>query len=157
MLAMKLTLNSLGFNFFRHHCVESPGDTAMLVQLVPRSGVHTDKGHAQTAIMPSGDARALRRRLLLIVGAPLLALPMLLIEREKPAIGRTAWATAVMAVFWATECLPMAVTSLLPLVVFPLLGVVEADVISRNYFKDKIVLFFGGTRRRRIIAPFTRR
>ena len=49
-----------------------------------------------------------------------------------------------MATYWATECLPMAVTSLLPMVLFPLLGVLKADVASRNYFQDKIVLFFGG-------------
>ena len=76
--------------------------------------------------------------------APIIALPLLLIEPDTPAIGRTAWVAAVMAAYWATECLPMAVTSLLPIVLFPALGVVEADTISRNYFKDKIVLFFGG-------------
>ena len=32
-----------------------------------------------------------------------------------------------MACFWASECLPMAVTSLLPMVLCPLLGIVEAD------------------------------
>ena len=90
-------------------------------------------------------ARKIRRRLLLIVGAPIVLLPMLLIDHEKsPAIGQTAWCASLMATYWATECLPMAVTSLLPMVLFPLLGVLPADTVSRNYFQDKIVLFFGG-------------
>ena len=73
---------------------------------------------------------------------PIVVLPLLLIE---PAIaGRCAWATAVIAILWATEALPIAVTSLLPLVLFPLLGVAPAERMSRNYFADKIVLFFGG-------------
>ena len=34
--------------------------------------------------------------------------------------------------------------SLLPLVLYPALGVLPAAAVSTNYFKDKIVLFFGG-------------
>ena len=95
--------------------------------------------------MAAPDARRrYLRSLFLLVVAPLLALPTLLIEPSEPSIGRTAWAATVMAIYWASECLPMAVTSLLPIVLFPALGVVPADTISRNYFSDKIVLFFGG-------------
>ena len=50
----------------------------------------------------------------------------------------------MIAVFWATEAMPIAVTSLLPIVLFPALGVMRAEQISKSYFKDKIVLFFGG-------------
>ena len=88
--------------------------------------------------------RRYRRQLITLIAAPVLVLPLLAIEPSTPSIGRTAWAAAVIAIYWATECLPMAVTSLLPMVLFPLLGVVPADAISRNYFQDKIVLFFGG-------------
>ena len=84
------------------------------------------------------------RSSLVVLAAPIVALPMLAIESDVPAIGRTAWVAALMAIYWATECLPMAVTSLLPMVLFPLLGVLPADAVSRNYFQDKIVLFFGG-------------
>ncbi len=73
---------------------------------------------------------------------PLLSLPLLLIE--PTSAGRAAWATAIIAMLWATEALPIAVTALLPIVLFPTLGVVPADRVSRNYFADKIVLFFGG-------------
>ena len=74
--------------------------------------------------------------------SPLVALPLLAIS--PASAGRAAWATFVIASLWATEALPIAVTSLLPIVLFPLLGVVPADRVSRNYFADKIVLFFGG-------------
>ena len=88
--------------------------------------------------------RAYRKKLLILLITPLLGLVLLPIASDEPKIGRTAFVAAIMATYWATECLPMAVTSLLPMVFFPALGVVPADQISRNYFQDKIVLFFGG-------------
>ena len=78
----------------------------------------------------------------MLFAAPVICLPMLLIQ--PASAGRTAWVTGVMAILWATEAIPMAVTALLPLVLFPCLGVLPADRVSRNYFADKIVLFFGG-------------
>jgi di/tricarboxylate transporter len=49
-----------------------------------------------------------------------------------------------MAVYWITEVCPLAVTSLLPLVLFPLLGVVKAKDISPPYFSNTNILFMGG-------------
>lgn len=40
-----------------------------------------------------------------------------------------------MAVFWVTETIPLPVTALLPMVIFPLLGVADAREISREYLK----------------------
>ncbi|EOD11665.1 hypothetical protein EMIHUDRAFT_41435, partial [Emiliania huxleyi CCMP1516] len=51
---------------------------------------------------------------------------------------------AVMGGFWAFELLPIAVTALLPLFLFPLLGIMPAQAVSQSYFQDKNVLFFGG-------------
>ena len=90
-----------------------------------------------------GARSVIRPRVLLL--APPLLLPLLLLGGdEAPQIGRAAWAIGLMATLWATEALPIAVTSLLPLVLFPCLGVADAERVSKNYFKDKIVLFFGG-------------
>lgn len=40
-----------------------------------------------------------------------------------------------MAVYWVTEALPLAATALLPVLVFPLLGVMKASELSSNYIK----------------------
>ena len=48
-----------------------------------------------------------------------------------------------MAVYWITEVCPLAVTSLLPLILFPLLGVVEAKEVSLPYFSETNVLLLG--------------
>ena len=50
----------------------------------------------------------------------------------------------LMATLWITEALPIPVTSLLPLLLFPLLGVLPSDLVAREYANDLIYLFFGG-------------
>ncbi len=49
-----------------------------------------------------------------------------------------------MAVWWVTEAAPLAVTSLLPLVLFPLAGVRGVRDVAPNYADHMIFLFFGG-------------
>ena len=43
----------------------------------------------------------------------------------------------VMAVYWVSEVMPMAVTALIPVVAFPLLGVMPAKTVAKNYFQVK--------------------
>ncbi len=52
--------------------------------------------------------------------------------------------TALMSVLWITEAIPLAVTALLPVVLFPVTGVVNAKEISSAYVNDVIFLFMGG-------------
>ncbi len=61
--------------------------------------------------------------------------------------GRAVAATGVlMAVLWLTEALPVAVTSLLPLVAIPLLtgGGIEIAQVAAPYANPNIFLFLGG-------------
>jgi solute carrier family 13 (sodium-dependent dicarboxylate transporter), member 2/3/5 len=54
-------------------------------------------------------------------------------------------ATAVlMSILWITEALPLAVTALIPLILFPLTGAVSANNISEAYMNSTIFLFMGG-------------
>ena len=49
-----------------------------------------------------------------------------------------------MATWWATEAVPIAVTSLLPLALFPLLDVVSIQDAATQYSNKVIFLFLGG-------------
>ncbi|MBA2441729.1 MAG: DASS family sodium-coupled anion symporter [Rubrobacter sp.] len=50
----------------------------------------------------------------------------------------------LMAVWWITEALPLPATALLPIALFPLLGVFEVGDATAPYASDVIFLFMGG-------------
>lgn len=45
------------------------------------------------------------------------------------------YAVIIMAVYWVSEAVPLAVTSLLPLVLFPILGVLTAKQVATEYLQ----------------------
>ncbi|SBW12379.1 Sodium-dependent dicarboxylate transporter SdcS (fragment) [uncultured Alphaproteobacteria bacterium] len=61
-----------------------------------------------------------------------------------PSSWTTIGVTLLMAVWWMFEALPIAVTALVPLVLFPILGVMDAKTVAPNYAQDLIWLFVGG-------------
>ncbi len=72
----------------------------------------------------------------------LLALPA---PASMPvAAWRVAAVAALMAIWWVTEALPVAATALLPLALFPLLGIAEIGPAASPYADPVIFLFFGG-------------
>ncbi|MCB1060604.1 MAG: SLC13/DASS family transporter [Calditrichaeota bacterium] len=65
-------------------------------------------------------------------------------DGEHPMAARCAGVAVWMGVWWLTEVVPLAVTALLPLVLFPVLGVMSASRVAANYTNDVIFLFLGG-------------
>ena len=57
---------------------------------------------------------------------------------------RVAAVAALLATFWLTEAIPLAVTSLLPIVLFPMLGVASVEVATAPYANPIVFLFLGG-------------
>ena len=52
--------------------------------------------------------------------------------------------TLLMAIFWVSEAVPLEVTALLPIVLFPLLGVLSIKEATTPYASPVIFLFLGG-------------
>ncbi len=50
----------------------------------------------------------------------------------------------LMALLWMTEAVPLAVTALLPLVLFPLLGIASSQVVAGRYMNSTVFLLLGG-------------
>lgn len=81
----------------------------------------------------------------LILGPIVFILLFLLnIEPENPAVGSTLAVAALMATWWITQAIPISVTSLLPVGLFPLLGIMNGKAVSSTYFNHVIFLFIGG-------------
>lgn len=52
---------------------------------------------------------------------------------------------SLMAIFWATEAIPLAATSLIPIVLFPVMGIMsDGSSVASVYFNNVIFLFIGG-------------
>lgn len=77
------------------------------------------------------------------IAAVVCALSLSGTDLPAPAVG-TAAVAILMAIWWATEAVPMAVTAFLPMVLFPFLGILPIDETAPNYAHPIIYLFFGG-------------
>jgi hypothetical protein len=64
-------------------------------------------------------------------------------EQEKRPY-KCLYALVIMATYWTAEVTPLAVTSLIPMFLFPMLGILPAKEVAPHYFKDTNFLFFGG-------------
>jgi sodium-dependent dicarboxylate transporter 2/3/5 len=73
--------------------------------------------------------------------AGILFAPFELVSPElDPVIGVASW----MIVWWISEAVSISVTALLPLALFPLLGIMDIRAASANYANPIVYLFFGG-------------
>uniref|UniRef100_A0A2C9K0J9 Citrate transporter-like domain-containing protein n=1 Tax=Biomphalaria glabrata TaxID=6526 RepID=A0A2C9K0J9_BIOGL len=83
--------------------------------------------------------------LAVIVLTPIIFLPIfLMVGPQFQRQARCGYTIAIMAIYWTTEALPIAVTSLSPIVLLPALGVMTARETSSAYFNDTSMLFVGG-------------
>ncbi|BCR05714.1 di- and tricarboxylate transporter [Desulfuromonas versatilis] len=87
-----------------------------------------------------------RQKLGLVLG-PLLFVLMLLIPTPagmEPSAQRMAAVALLMATWWMCESIPIPATSLLPIALFPMLGIMHTKKATAPYASHLIFLFMGG-------------
>ncbi|PSL50983.1 sodium-dependent dicarboxylate transporter 2/3/5 [Salsuginibacillus halophilus] len=77
---------------------------------------------------------------LLFIAILLLFQPEGLNNEAKGVLAATVW----IATWWITEAIPIPVTSLLPIILFPFVTTIEVGEVTPNYGDDIVFLFLGG-------------
>ena len=87
-----------------------------------------------------------KRKILLLIFPLLFVLLSTVLNPSElnPNIGIMLGIAIWMLGWWITEVVPLAVTSLLPIVLFPLTGIIGGEEISNVYFNEVIFLYIGG-------------
>ena len=79
-----------------------------------------------------------------LIAALICTIPSSLTGSLSPEAQRTAAIAAWLAIWWMTEAVPLPITALLPIVLFPLAGVMGVDQATAPYANKFIFLFMGG-------------
>ncbi|XP_077509507.1 Na(+)/citrate cotransporter-like isoform X3 [Amblyomma americanum] len=108
--------------------------------------------HTDGMAAPSGDGLAATKRVIwfmrchwrriLALLAPVLLSPLLIFQDTKET--RCAYVILLMAVYWMFEVVHLSVTSLLPVCLFPLFGVLDTASATAPYMKDVIMMYLAG-------------
>lgn len=88
----------------------------------------------------------MRQRIGLWLG-PLLFLVILFLPQPEGLSNeaqRVGAVVAIMAIWWVLDAVPVAVTALLPILLYPLLGVMKSSEVTPSYSNHLIYLFLGG-------------
>ncbi len=93
----------------------------------------------------SSDARSASQSIGLLLG-PLLFLSTLFLNLDpsRPEVTRMAAVAVLMATWWITDAIPLSATALLPLVLYPVLGIMKTRECAPIYVNSTIFLFIGG-------------
>jgi sodium-dependent dicarboxylate transporter 2/3/5 len=88
-----------------------------------------------------------RHRLIGLIVGPLAA-AVVLASPAPDGLSQEGWRTAAvgiwMAIWWMTEALPLAVTAMLPVILFPIVGVRSIEATTPSYAHPLVFLFLGG-------------
>ncbi|CAB0029267.1 unnamed protein product [Trichogramma brassicae] len=78
---------------------------------------------------------------IIIVLWPIVLLPLLIYTDHT--MYRCLYTVGVMAMYWVTEVLPLPVTGLIPIFLYPLLGVMSTSDTCKCYINDTSMMFVG--------------
>lgn len=84
------------------------------------------------------------KTLSVLLGPLLCTIICLCVKLDGPVASRNMLAVLVWVfAWWLTEAVPMPITSMSPLFLFPLFGIASADDVAHSYMDDVIALVLG--------------
>ena len=93
----------------------------------------------------SSETRSTSQNIGLFLGPILFFVTLLLdLDSSNPQVTHMAAVAVLMATWWIAEAIPLSATALLPLVIYPLLGIMKTRECAPIYVNSTIFLFIGG-------------
>ena len=74
----------------------------------------------------------------------LILFPFLELDPRYPDASKGLSVLLVTALFWVTEVMPLSISSLLPMALYPLFGIVKASSLAQHFFSGVSFLFIAG-------------
>uniref|UniRef100_A0A5S6QAA6 Citrate transporter-like domain-containing protein n=1 Tax=Trichuris muris TaxID=70415 RepID=A0A5S6QAA6_TRIMR len=82
------------------------------------------------------------RNVLIILVTPLVLLPLLFYPGTSES--KCLYVVLLMAAYWLFEVMPLAVTAMMPVFLYPMLGILSSGRVCASYMPDVNFLSFGG-------------
>ncbi len=93
----------------------------------------------------SSEARSTSQRIGLLLGPILFFVTLFLdLDPSNPEVTHMAAVAVLMATWWITDAIPLSATALLPLVMYPVLGIMKTRECAPIYVNSTVFLFIGG-------------
>ncbi|KAF8766871.1 Solute carrier family 13 member 5 like protein [Argiope bruennichi] len=86
----------------------------------------------------------MNRKIFVYIVSLILPFALLPLALSTDKESKCTFVMVIVAAYWLLEPVPIAATSLLPIVLFPILGVVSSSEICKNYMKESFMMFVGG-------------
>ena len=86
-----------------------------------------------------------RHKLGLVLGISVFIIVLILPipENMNPKAMKALAVSSMMAIFWVTEAISIIATAFIPIALFPLLGILNADHIAASYGHHIVLLIIG--------------
>uniref|UniRef100_UPI00272E529E SLC13 family permease n=1 Tax=Geoalkalibacter sp. TaxID=3041440 RepID=UPI00272E529E len=138
--------------FRKDHLAMSNGkqerDVDLADEMEEAPAEHVNRIKSSPGGVEEGEPREYTRRQLMgLILGPLLFALMLLVPTPagmEPAAQKMAAVALLMATWWMCESIPIPATSLLPIALFPWLGLMPTAKATAPYANHLIFLFMGG-------------
>ncbi|MFT5701717.1 MAG: sodium-dependent dicarboxylate transporter 2/3/5 [Desulforhopalus sp.] len=123
-------------------------DVDLAEKLEEAPAEHIERLQTGPGGVDEGEPReyTMRQKIGLALG-PVLFLVMLFMPTPsgmEPAAQKMAAVACLMATWWMTEAIPIPATSLIPIALFPLMGIMHTKQAAAPYASHLIFLFMGG-------------
>ncbi|GMR62447.1 hypothetical protein PMAYCL1PPCAC_32642, partial [Pristionchus mayeri] len=84
------------------------------------------------------------RDAVITIALPFIASPLIFVDEPNEVKFKCLYVVVVMSLYWVFEVLPLAITALVPMVLFPCLGIMKSEAVAKTYLPDTGFLFIGG-------------